>query len=57
MKPMDIHTDELEATESDSWQRLAILLASRLALRADLDAADLGVLREFFGELLLRRPR
>jgi hypothetical protein len=37
MMPMDIQTDELEATESDSWQRLAILLASRLAIRTDLD--------------------
>jgi hypothetical protein len=55
MMPMDIQTDELEATESDSWQRLAILLASRLAIRTDLDDSDLGVLRDFFVELLQRR--
>jgi hypothetical protein len=47
-------TEDSEATEADRWQRLAILLASRVVLRGDLDDQDLRVLRDFFDELLRR---
>jgi hypothetical protein len=47
-------TEDSEATEVDRWQRLAILLASRVVLRGDLDDQDLRVLRDFFDELLRR---
>jgi len=58
MKPMHTSsTEDSEATESDRWQRLAILLASRVVLRGDLDERDLRVLRDFFDELLDRRSR
>jgi hypothetical protein len=50
-------TEDSEATEADRWQRLSILLASRLVLRGDLEDHDLGVLRDFFHELLERRSR
>lgn len=55
MRPM--HTtsnDDYEATEAERWQRLSILLASRLVLRRDLEDHDFGVLRDFFDELLRR---
>ena len=55
MKPMQTSsTEDSEATEVDRWQRLAILLASRVVLRGDLDDQDLRVLRDFFDELLRR---
>jgi hypothetical protein len=55
MKPMHTSsTEDSEATSADRWQRLAILLASRVVLRGDLDERDLGVLRDFFCELLRR---
>lgn len=55
MKPMQTSsTEDSEATEADRWQRLAILLASRVVLRGDLDDQDLRVLRDFFDELLRR---
>jgi hypothetical protein len=58
MKPMHTSsTEDSEATEADRWQRLAILLASRVVLRGDLDERDLRVLRDFFSELLDRRSR
>ena len=58
MKPKQTSsTEDSEATEADRWQRLAILLASRVVLRGDLDDQDLRVLRDFFSELLDRRSR
>jgi hypothetical protein len=58
MKPINTcSTEDSEATEADRWQRLAILLASRVVLRGDLDERDLRVLRDFFSELLDRRSR
>ncbi|CAB4150274.1 hypothetical protein UFOVP567_8 [uncultured Caudovirales phage] len=59
MKPPQINPiDDSETSEADRWQRLAILLSSRLVLRGDdLDDQDLRVLSDFFCELLNRKSR
>ncbi len=59
MKPQQIiSTEDSESSEADRWQRISILLASRLVLRGDdLDDQDLRVLSDFFCELLNRKGR
>ncbi len=59
MKPQQINpTDDSEVSEADRWQRISILLASRLVLRGDdLDDQDIRVLSDFFCELLNRKGR
>jgi len=59
MKPQQIISiEDSESSEVDRWQRISILLASRLVLRGDdLHDQDLRVLSDFFSELLDRKSR